>query len=213
MFLEMWNYIINSTEDYEKFRPDADYVAEIPSVGYVQPYSDTPLDHENTGENVYMNIINSAQKYVYIFTPYLIIDHEMLVSLQNAAKRGVDVRIVTPGIPDKKFVYLLTQADYGVLIESGVKIYQYTPGFIHAKSFVCDDKIATVGSINLDYRSMYLHFECGIFVYDNPVVHKIEKDFQETLKKSCKVTASDIGNTGIFMRICGRVLRLIAPLM
>ncbi len=95
MFLEMWNYIINSTEDYEKFRPDADYVAKIPSVGYVQPYSDTPLDHENTGENVYMNIINSAQKYVYIFTPYLIIDHEMLVSLQNAAKRGVDVRIVT----------------------------------------------------------------------------------------------------------------------
>ena len=121
MFLEMWNYIINSTEDYEKFRPDADYVAKIPSVGYVQPYSDTPLDHENTGENVYMNIINSAQKYAYIFTPYLIIDHEMLVSLQNAAKRGVDVRIVTPGIPDKKFVYLLTQADYGVLIESGVR--------------------------------------------------------------------------------------------
>ena len=213
MFLEMWNYIINSTEDYEKFRPDADYVAKIPSVGYVQPYSDTPLDHENTGENVYMNIINSAQKYVYIFTPYLIIDHEMLVSLQNAAKRGVDVRIVTPGIPDKKFVYLLTQADYGVLIESGVKIYQYTPGFIHAKSFVCDDKIATVGSINLDYRSMYLHFECGVFIYRNPVVRDIEKDFQETLAKCQKVTMTEVRNRSTFVKIYGQVLRIVAPLM
>ena len=213
MFLEMWNYIINSTEDYEKFRPDADYVAKIPSVGYVQPYSDTPLDHENTGENVYMNIINSAQKYVYIFTPYLIIDHEMLVSLQNAAKRGVDVRIVTPGIPDKKFVYLLTQADYDVLIESGVKIYQYTPGFIHAKSFVCDDKIATVGSINLDYRSMYLHFECGVWCYKTEAVLQLKEDALAVIGQSQKIDLEFCKHRFVGVRMIQTCLRLLAPLL
>ena len=213
MFLEMWNYIINSTEDYEKFRPDADYVAKIPSVGYVQPYSDTPLDHENTGENVYMNIINSAQKYVYIFTPYLIIDHEMLVSLQNAAKRGVDVRIVTPGIPDKKFVYLLTQADYGVLIESGVKIYQYTPGFIHAKSFVCDDKIATVGSINLDYRSMYLHFECGVWCYKTEAVLQLKEDALAVIGQSQQIDLEFCKHRFVGVRMIQTCLRLLAPLL
>ena len=213
MFLEMWNYIINSTEDYEKFRPDADYVAKIPSVGYVQPYSDTPLDHENTGENVYMNIINSAQKYVYIFTPYLIIDHEMLVSLQNAAKRGVDVRIVTPGIPDKKFVYLLTQADYGVLIESGVKIYQYIPGFIHAKSFVCDDKIATVGSINLDYRSMYLHFECGVWCYKTEAVLQLKEDALAVIRQSQQIDLEFCKHRFVGVRMIQTCLRLLAPLL
>ena len=213
MFLEMWNYIINSTEDYEKFRPDAHYVAKIPSVGYVQPYSDTPLDHENTGENVYMNIINSAQKYVYIFTPYLIIDHEMLVSLQNAAKRGVDVRIVTPGIPDKKFVYLLTQADYGVLIESGVKIYQYTPGFIHAKSFVCDDKIATVGSINLDYRSMYLHFECGVWCYKTEAVLQLKEDAFAVIGQSQQIDLEFCKHRFVGVRMIQTCLRLLAPLL
>lgn len=213
MFLEMWNYIINFTEDYEKFRPDADYVAKIPSVGYVQPYSDTPLDHENTGENVYMNIINSAQKYVYIFTPYLIIDHEMLVSLQNAAKRGVDVRIVTPGIPDKKFVYLLTQADYGVLIESGVKIYQYTPGFIHAKSFVCDDKIATVGSINLDYRSMYLHFECGVWCYKTEAVLQLKEDALAVIGQSQQIDLEFCKHRFVGVRMIQTCLRLLAPLL
>ena len=213
MFLEMWNYIINSTEDYEKFRPDADYVAKIPSVGYVQPYSDTPLDHENTGENVYMNIINSAQKYVYIFTPYLIIDHEMLVSLQNAAKRGVDVRIVTPGIPDKKFVYLLTQADYGVLIESGVRIYQYTPGFIHAKSFVCDDKIATVGSINLDYRSMYLHFECGVWCYKTEAVLQLKEDALAVIGQSQQIDLEFCKHRFVGVRMIQTCLRLLAPLL
>lgn len=188
-------------------------MAKIPSVGYVQPYSDTPLDHENTGENVYMNIINSAQKYVYIFTPYLIIDHEMLVSLQNAAKRGVDVRIVTPGIPDKKFVYLLTQADYGVLIESGVKIYQYTPGFIHAKSFVCDDKIATVGSINLDYRSMYLHFECGVWCYKTEAVLQLKEDALAVIGQSQQIDLEFCKHRFVGVRMIQTCLRLLAPLL
>ena len=150
---------------------------------------------------------------MYIFTPYLIIDNEMLVSLCNAAKRGVDVRIVTPGIPDKKMIFLLTQSHYEPLLKCGVKIYQYTPGFIHAKSFLCDDKIGTVGSINLDYRSLYLHFECGVFIYRNPVVRDIEKDFQETLAKCQKVTMTEVRNRSTFVKIYGQVLRIVAPLM
>ena len=131
------------------------------SDGFVQPYGDTPLDHETVGENAYLNIINQAKRYVYIFTPYLIIDNEMMTCLCLAAKNGVDVRIITPGIPDKKLVFLLTQSYYEQLIDAGVKIYEYEPGFLHAKSFVCDDEVATVGSINLDYRSLYLHLSAG----------------------------------------------------
>ena len=129
--------------------------------GFVQPFTDTPLDGETLGENVYLNIINRAKRYVYICTPYLIIDNEMMTALCLAAKSGVDVRIMTPGVPDKKMVFLLTQSYYAQLIEAGVKIYEYQPGFLHAKSFVCDDEIAVVGTINLDYRSLYLHFEDG----------------------------------------------------
>ena len=124
-----------------------------------------------------------------------------------------DTEVYEGATPYRLCAFAVAKTYYRELIEAGVNIYEFTPGFVHAKVFVSDDDTATVGTVNLDYRSLYLHFECGIFVYDNPVVHKIEKDFQETLKKSCKVTASDIGNTGIFMRICGRVLRLIAPLM
>ena len=213
MFLQMWSVITRTKTHLPAYGPYVYHPEEFENDGFVQPYGDSPLDGEVVGENVYLNVINQAKKYIYITTPYLIIDNEMMTALCLASKKGIDVRIITPGIPDKKLVFLLTRSYYRQLLEAGVRIYEYTPGFIHAKSFVCDDEIAVVGTINLDYRSLYLHFECGIFVYDNPVVHKIEKDFQETLKKSCKVTASDIGNTGIFMRICGRVLRLIAPLM
>lgn len=176
MFLEMWNYIVRSSENYRQFMPSVHREKPFETDGFVQPYGDSPLDNENVGENIYMNIINKAKNYVYIFTPYLIIDHEMLVALCNAAKCGVDVRIVTPGVPDKKMVFLLTQSFYKPLIESGVKIYQYTPGFIHAKSFVCDDEIATVGSVNLDFRSLYLHFECGVWMYQSKAVMELKED-------------------------------------
>ncbi len=138
----------------------------------MQPYADSPIDHENQAENIYLNIINYAKDYVYIFTPYLIIDEEMCVALCNAAKSGVDVRIVTPGIPDKKLVFLLTQSYYQELLKANVKIYQFAKGFIHAKCFACDDEIATVGSINLDYRSLYLHYECGIYMYRSKAVRQ-----------------------------------------
>ncbi len=213
MFLEMWNYITHSTEDYLTYRPK-----ELPDVpfrtdGFVQPYGDTPLDKENTSENVYMNIINKARRYVYIFTPYLIMDQELLISLCNAAKCGVDVRIITPGIPDKKMIYLLTQADYRRLIENGVKIYQYTPGFLHAKCFVSDDTIATVGSINLDYRSLYLHFECGVFLYQSDAVMQVKKDMEETMAQSEQVTLEFCKHRALPIRLMQSVLRLLAPLL
>lgn len=214
MFLQMWNAIRPTDEDYSIFKPNriqsAD--ADVLSDGYVQPYGDSPLDEETIGETVYMNIINGAKKYVYIFTPYLIIDNELMTALTVAAKKGVDVRIVTPGVPDKKLVYLVTQSYYKQLIEAGVRIYQYTPGFIHAKCFVCDDEIATVGTINLDYRSLYLHFECGTLLYKTKSVLKVKEDALETISVSEEIT-KDHCDKNIVVSLLQAVLRLFAPLL
>lgn len=213
MFLEMWNYIVRSKEDYGAFMPSVYAPQKFPSDGFVQPYGDSPLDQENVGENIYLNIISRAKKYIYIFTPYLIVDNEMLIALCNAAKTGVDVRIVTPGVPDKKMVYLLTQSYYKPLIEAGVKIYQYKPGFIHAKSFVCDDEIATVGSINLDFRSLYLHFECGIWMYQSKAVMQVKEDCLETFEHSEKISVDFYKNRALPIRMFQSVIRLFAPLL
>lgn len=214
MFLEMWDYIVGSSSDCAAYLPDPAVVDQIPTQGYVQPYGDTPLDNENVGENVYLNMINRATKYVYIYTPYLILDQEMTVALCNAAKSGVDVRIVTPGIPDKKMVFLLTRSHYMHLLEHGVKIYEYTPGFLHAKCFVCDDEYATVGSINLDYRSLYLHFECGVFLYQAPAVAQVYEDMQETFAVSREIFLKDCQRKHpLGMRMLHAFLRLIAPLL
>ena len=211
MFLYMWGIVTNTdtSSDFANYVPHRWHPDDFEGSGYVQPFCDSPLD----GENVYLNIINRAKNYVYICTPYLIIDNEMMTALCLAAKSGVDVRIMTPGIPDKKMVFLLTQSYYKQLLEAGVKIYEYQPGFLHAKSFVCDDKVGVVGTINLDYRSLYLHFECGVFIYRNPVVRDIEKDFQETLAKCQKVTMTEVRNRSTFVKIYGQVLRIVAPLM
>ena len=214
MFLEMWNYIRHTTEDYTQFqaKQETKDIAEL-RYGFVQPYSDTPLDRENVGENVYLNMINHAKDYIYIFTPYLIIDHEMIVALTNAAKCGVDVRIVTPGVPDKRLVFLLTQSYYQQLIEGGVKIYEYTPGFIHAKCFVADDKVATVGTINLDYRSLYLHFECGVFLYNTNAVFELKEDAVDTIAKSREITLEFCKQRSIWLTAIQSVLRVISPLL
>lgn len=213
MFLSMWNYIVHSSEDYRAFMPSVYQKEPFQNDGYVQPYGDSPLDHENVGENIYLNIIGKAKDYVYIFTPYLIIDHEMMVALCNAAKCGVDVRIVTPGIPDKKMVYLLTQSYYEPLIRAGIKIYQYTPGFIHAKCFVCDDEIATVGSVNLDFRSLYLHFECGVWMYRSSAVMQVKEDCLETFACSEEMTLEFCRNRALPVRFLQSILRLLAPLL
>lgn len=213
MFLEMWNFINSSSEDYTKFLPK-NVMKEYPKTdGFVQPYGDTPLDNENVGENVYMNMISMAKDYVYIFTPYLIIDHDLLTMLCAAVRRGVDVRIITPGIPDKKIIFSLTKSEFPELIENGIRIYQFIPGFVHAKCFVSDDKIATVGSINLDFRSLYLHFECGVFLYGSKAVMQVKQDILDTIKESREVTLLDCKRQNILSRLFQSVLNLFAPLL
>ena len=213
MFLETWNYLNRSSENYVAYRPQVYQKQPFRADGYVQPYGDSPLDKEKVGENVYMNIIGHAKEYVYIFTPYLILDNEMLTYLRNAAKSGVDVRIVTPEIPDKKIVFMMSQSYYARLLECGIRIYQYTPGFIHAKSFVCDDRIATVGSINMDYRSLYLHFECGVWMYESSAVMEVKKDALETFARSREITMEFCKKQSWIRRLVLSVLRLIAPLV
>ena len=160
-----------------------------------------------------LNIVSQAHDYVWIYTPYLIIDNEMMTALTLAAKSGVDVRIVTPGIPDKRIAYLLTRSCYRQLIESGVRIYEYTPGFIHAKTVVSDDKIATVGSVNFDYRSLYLHFECGVWMYGTSAVMQIKKDCEETFSKCRKITDDWLKHQNILVRMMAAVIKPLAPLL
>lgn len=211
LFLEMWNAFRPTDSNFEQFMPRFEENEYPKSDGYVLPYGDSPLDDEILAENVYLNIINHAKRYLYIFTPYLIIDNETITSLRLAAKRGVDVRIITPGIPDKKNVFHLTRSHYEVLIESGVKIFEYTPGFVHAKSFVCDDEIATVGTINMDYRSLYLHFECGVFFYQSSIISEIRDDFLKT-QTSCAPAKIMNKRVGLFRGLYYAILRLFAPL-
>lgn len=210
MFLATWNSFREEDKDYTKFKYE--YKERNIKNGFVAPYGETPLDEEITGEDVYLNIINQANKYVYIFTPYLIIDTDMINALNLAAKRGVDVRVVIPGIPDKKVVYTLSESYVTPLVEGGVKVYKYTPGFVHAKVFVSDDKVATVGTINMDYRSLYLHFECGCYLEDVDAIKDIKQDLDSTIKKSHQVTKKE-SNPGLLKATWQAVLRLIAPLM
>lgn len=213
MFLQMWSGLTGQPVDYESFRPAAHHPAPFAGEGVVQPYGDTPLDDEAVGENVYLNIIGRAKKYVWITTPYLIIDNEMMTALCLAAKSGVDVRIILPGVPDKWYVHMVSQANYAQLVEAGVKVWEYTPGFIHAKSFVSDDTVATVGTINLDYRSLYLHFECGVWMYNTPCIADIRADFLATQAQSRAITADYGRNMPLRQRLLRGVLRLFAPLM
>ena len=211
MFLEMWNAVRKTDMDYDKYLPKVEYTAK--EQGFVQPYADSPLDHETTGENVYMNLIKNAKHEIFFTTPYLIITDEMSRELRMAARRGVDVRIVTPGIPDKKMVYQMTRSYYSELARNGVRIYEYTPGFIHAKQCVCDGESATVGTINMDYRSLYLHFENGVLMYHYDAVVEIRKDFEDIFAASTEVTEKYNGRKSVPARMGRGVLRLFSPLV
>ena len=213
MFLQVWNFIGFTKEDYNKYRPKTYHTSNFESDGYVQPYGDSPYDNELVGENVYLNIINRAKDYVYINTPYLIIDNELVTALTLAAKSGIDVRIVTPFIEDKWYAHIVTRAYYAQLIEAGVKIYEYTPGFIHSKTFVCDDEIGVVGTINMDYRSLYLHLECGVFLYKTKSVMQIKEDFLNILDVSQNITLEDTKKVKWSNRFLRAILRVFAPLM
>lgn len=210
MFLQMWNAFSEDRLDYRIFPPSEGLIKG--SRGLVLPYSDHPLDREYVGENVYLNMIDAARNYIYFFTPYLIIDNELATSLILASKRGVDVRIITPGIPDKRIIFLVTQSYYQQLVEGGVKIYQFRPGFVHSKCAVCDDRFATVGTINLDYRSLYHHFENGVFLYDCDTVTDIRKDFEASLECCTEITLQ-LCRKNMFFQLIQGILRIFAPLL
>ena len=210
MFLTMWNAFRNEDNDFFKYKYD--FKDKPINNGYVVPYGETHLDDDATGEDIYLNIINQANNYVYIFTPYLIIDSNMVNALTLAAKRGVDVRIVIPGIPDKKIVYTLSESYVELLVKEGVKVYRYTPGFVHSKVFVSDDNIATVGTINMDYRSLYLHFECGAYLENVNVIKDIKKDLVETIEKSQEISRKE-ATPRLLKAVWQALLRLVAPLM
>lgn len=212
MFLQMWN-IDAREENYSRYLDVEEYLPAYGAPGYVMPYSDSPLDKEQVGEMVYLDMIYTAKRYVHIMTPYLILDQEMIVALSYAAKRGVDVSIIMPYKPDKIYAFLLAKTYYPELIKAGVKIYEFTPGFIHAKSFVSDDQKAVVGTINLDFRSLYLHFECAAYMYEVPEIQKMEDDFQNTLDQSRLVALEDCKKEKLIVKLMGRLLRLFAPLM
>lgn len=209
MFLTMWNANIKEDKDILKFKYEFKNTEKID--GYVVPYGVAPLHEDLIGEDVYINIINSAKKYLYIMTPYLIIDTDMTNALIRAAKRGVDVKIIVPGIPDKKIVYTQTSSFFELLSNGGVKIYKFTKGFVHSKVYVSDDKRAVVGTINMDYRSLYLHFENGIYMENVKEIKDVKKDMDETLKDCKKLNDKDV-KSGIFKGIWQSILRLFAPL-
>lgn len=212
IFLQMWEICKNKQENYLDYYPWTDECCTEKSDGYVLPYADSPLDNENIGEDVYLQIINNAKNYLYINTPYLIIDECMLTSLKLASKSGVDVRIVTPHIWDKRFVHVTTRSYYKELIESGIKIYEYKKGFIHSKTFVSDDTVATVGTINMDFRSLYLHFECGTCIYNSSAVFDVKEDFIKTLDECIRITKEDCRRNWI-VRLTETICRMFAPLM
>lgn len=211
MYFKIWDLMQRTYDDYSQ------YLVTVPKAeltgGYLCAFDDTPMDTENVSRNLYMHIINTAKDYVYINTPYLILDDELLQALKFAARRGVDVRICMPHIPDKWYAFALARTYYPELMKSGVKIYEYTPGFLHAKSTISDDIRGYIGSANYDYRSLYLHYECGVYIYKNNVIKTIKTDFTDTLKRCKLFTQEDYRRLNIFYRMAGRIFRFFASLM
>lgn len=212
MFLQMWNMSEMKTDSYEKYLTDAGTEAGE-AKGIVIPYGETPTDTDETAKNVYQSIFQNATEYVHIMSPYFIVEREFLDHMRNAADRGVEVALILPHIPDKKIVYFIARTFYPELLEAGIKVFEYKPGFVHAKAFVSDDICATVGTVNLDYRSFYHHFECGTYFYDHEVVGQVEEDFKETLRKCIPVTEEYYSRIPMWQKWAGKLFRLAAPLL
>lgn len=212
-FLQMWYAETNQDGEYAKYLGEKNFRQPLQTDGFVVPYTDDPVNSEDVAEDVYRNILNCARRYVYIMTPYLILDHEMLSAICFASKRGIDVRIVLPHIPDKKIPFYIAKTYYQTLSQAGVKLYEFLPGFVHAKVFLSDDKEAIVGSINLDYRSLYHHFETAVFIYKNPVIDTIKQDFNETFEKSLFINNDELKRIPIIQRIIGRLFRIFSALL
>lgn len=212
MFLSMWSFITKKYVDYNLYRPESSALISGGS-GYVQPYCDGPLNSQNPAKGIYLNIINNADKYVYITSPYLILDNEMMSALCMAAGAGVDVRIITPKMWDKWYVHPVTQSNYDELIRNGIRVYEYTPGFIHSKLFVCDDCIATVGSVNMDYRSFYFHFECGVWLYKNSAVYSVRNDICEIMSHCEEIKLNKWRKRPFIIKVKQFVLKMFAPFL
>ncbi|MDE7093557.1 MAG: cardiolipin synthase, partial [Oscillospiraceae bacterium] len=211
MFLQLWNLEEIDDGKLETYRPKE--ISPSNYDGFIQPYGDSPTDGEYVGKSVYLDIINNAKNYVYIMTPYLILDNEMITALGLAAKKGIDVKIVMPHIPDKWYVYSIAWSYYKALLKQHVRIFEYESGFVHAKNFSSDDNIGVVGTINLDYRSLYLHFECAAVLYGSQTVIDIRKDFEKTLEKSIEISLEDCKKRSLPKRIVSSILRIFAPLL
>ena len=209
MFLQFWNSVHKISEDVEQYNPNYSKVAR----GLVQPYSDSPTDGEALGENIHLNVIIHSKRYLYIMTPYLIPSHEMVRMMILSSKNGVDVRVIVPHKPDKWYVHAITQSNYSQLISNGIKVFEYTPGFIHSKNFLADDKMGIVGSTNLDYRSYYLNFESGALMYDSDAIDGLKKDFDATFKESIEITLEDIKNVPMHKRFIRAFLGMFSPLL
>lgn len=210
LFLENWNAQGKQLLVYERFIKS---MKTRSNSSFVLPFGDNPFDQDLTGEMSYLHVLQTSKKYVHIITPYLVLDHAMLKQLCNTALRNVDVKIIMPGIKDKPFIYYLGRTYYKELLEHGVKIYEYTPGFTHAKMFVSDDEKAVIGTINLDFRSLYLHFENGVFLYQDDTILKMEEDFSETLRQCEEVTLENLNRYPLWKTLIGKVLRVFAPLL
>lgn len=209
MFCTMWEFTTGKQIDMKSHIANS-YCEDD---GFIIPYCDGPLNDNNPAEGLYMQILNTAQRYVYIASPYLLIDSSMKTTLCMAAKSGIDIRIVTPHIPDKWYVHPATQYNYRELLEAGVRIYEYTPGFIHSKLFVSDDKIATAGSVNMDYRSFVFHFECGAWMCDSNSVDMIKNHFEEVFTVSREITLKKWKKRPVFTKIKQAILHIFAPFM
>ena len=211
MFFKMWNLNKKNRTDYkdliEKIKPTEE------NNGFIIPYSDSPQNKKNPAQNTYINIINNSKKYVYIMTPYLILDNETNQALINASYSGIDIRIMTPRIPDKKLVNACTKSFYGQLLEAGIKIYEYDPGFIHSKIIVSDDNVATIGTTNFDFRSFYLNYECGIWIHNTKEEEKIKQDFINNIQKCTEIKLETWKNRKLTTKIVEAILRLISPLL
>ena len=211
MFLQMWNITEKKLEDIRKYFGQCEKSAEPD--GYIIPYSESPMNDHKIAERVYMDMLYNAKNYIWITSPYLILDGELSAALRYAAQRGVDVRLILPGIPDKKAVWALAKSHYKQLVTAGVKIYEFTPGFVHAKNFISDDCKAVVGTINLDYRSLYHHFECAAYMYGCSCIADIKKDFEATFPKCQEVTLETIKNEPLSRKIVGATLKMVAPML
>ena len=209
MFLQMWN--LDQKQEHLEL-PEIPQT-NVTSTGFVMPYGESPLDDHKIGKRIYIDILNRAQNYVYIMTPYLIIDAEMENTLKYAAKRGIDVTMILPGIPDNPAAHSLARTHYKTLLDSGVKILEYTPGFVHAKVMVADDQEAVVGTINFDYRSLYHHFECATYLNRVDAISEIKKDFLETATKCQTWNHEMLRADKWYIKAMGRLLKVIAPLM